>query len=126
MILVYLSVGGIIGTLCRYGLGKWIPTWAGTEFPWATFAINMLGSFVLGVFVRATDSLGTSPEVRAMLTVGFCGAFTTFSTFSFETATLMQEGEWMRAAAYSLGSLALGLVAMFAGLAAGAAFTAGG
>ena len=123
MLYLYLAVGGVIGTLARYGLGKWIPTWAGTDFPWHTFAINLAGSLVLGFAVRAFESLATSPEVRGFVAIGFCGAFTTFSTFSLETVTLMQRGEWTRATLYALGSVALGLLAVYAGMAmAGAAF----
>lgn len=111
------------GTLARYGLGKWIPTWAGTDFPWATLAINLAGSFVLGFAMRAAETMPISPEVRGMVTIGFCGAFTTFSTFSLETVTLLQAGEWGRGAVYALGSMALGVLAVLAGLAAaGAAF----
>lgn len=123
MLYLYLAAGGVIGTLARYGLGKWIPTWAGTDFPWHTFAINLAGSLVLGFAVRAFESLATSPEVRGFVAIGFCGAFTTFSTFSLETLGLMQRGEWGRAAAYALGSVALGLLAVYVGMAlAGGAF----
>jgi CrcB protein len=123
LLLVYLAAGGIAGTLARYGLGRWIPTWAGTDFPWHTLAINLAGSFVLGFAMRASETLPVSPEVRGMVTVGFCGAFTTFSTFTLETVTLLQEGQWGRGAAYALGSVAAGLVAVLAGMAAaGAAF----
>jgi len=123
LLLFYLAAGGVAGTLARYGLGRWIPTWAGTDFPWHTLAINLAGSFVLGFAMRAAETLPVSPEVRGMVTVGFCGAFTTFSTFSLETVTLLQEGEWARGAAYALGSVAAGVLAVMAGLAAaGAAF----
>jgi len=116
MMLVYLAAGGIVGTLARYGLGSWILSRAGPGFPWGTFAINALGSLVLGFVLRYAALTDLSPEVRGMLAVGFCGAFTTFSTFSFETVVLIQEGAWGRAAAYSLGSLALGLAAVLAGM----------
>jgi CrcB protein len=120
---LYLAAGGVAGTLARYGLGKWIPGWAGTGFPWATLAINLAGSLVLGFAVRAFETLPVAPEVRGMVAVGFCGAFTTFSTFGLETVTLMQEGQWARASLYAAGSVALGLLAVFAGMAlAGAAF----
>lgn len=123
MLYLYLAAGGVIGTLARYGLGKWIPTWAGTDFPWHTLAINLTGSFILGFTMRASDTLAISPEVRGFVAVGFCGAFTTFSTFTLETVTLMQHGEWGRAGAYALGSVAMGLLAVFIGMsAAGAAF----
>lgn len=116
MILVYLAAGGVVGTLARYGVGAWIQSWAGTGFPWGTFAINLAGSFVLGFVLRYAALADLSPEVRGMLAVGFCGAFTTFSTLSFETVTLLQEGAWGRAALYALGSVALGLAAVAAGM----------
>jgi len=121
LILLYLAAGGVAGTLARYGLGKWIPTWAGTDFPWHTLAINLAGSFVLGFAMRAAETMPVSPEVRGMVTIGFCGAFTTFSTFSLETVTLLQAGEWGRGTVYALGSVALGILAVLAGLAAAGA-----
>ena len=123
LLLLYLAAGGAAGTLARYGLGKWIPTWAGTDFPWHTLAINLAGSFVLGFAMRAFETLPVPPETRGLVTVGFCGAFTTFSTFTLEAVTLLQAGQWARGAAYALGSVAAGLLAVLAGLAAaGAAF----
>lgn len=116
MIYVYLTVGGMIGTLARFGLGGWIYSWAGTFLPWGTFLINVLGSFLLGYFTRTFQVAPVSPEMRTLLTVGFCGAFTTFSTFSYETVTLMQEGAWARAALYAFGSLGLCLFALFGGI----------
>jgi CrcB protein len=116
MILLSLAVGGVLGTLARYGLAGWVHTWAGTAFPWGTFVVNALGSFLLGFALRGSDAAALSPEVRALLTTGFCGAFTTFSTLSWETVALLQAGAWGRAGAYSLGSLGLGLAAVWAGL----------
>ena len=116
MILLYLAAGGVAGTWARYGLGRWVQASAGDGFPWGTFAVNLLGSFLLGLLIRSTEGAAVSPETRAMLTVGFCGAFTTFSTFTHETAVLLQQGAWARAAAYALGSLVLGLAALAAGL----------
>lgn len=117
MVYVYLAVGGVLGTFARYSLGGWIYSWAGTFLPWGTFAINVFGSFLLGFLTRALQVTPVSPEMRTLLTVGFCGAFTTFSTFSYETALLMQEGAWTRAALYAFGSLGFGLLALFGGLA---------
>ena len=118
MLYLYLAIGGVLGTLARYRMGGWVPGWAGTWIPWGTFAVNLIGSFVLGLAVQAASALPLSPEVRGLVTVGFCGAFTTFSTLMYETAVLLQDGQWGRAAAYAFGSLALGLVAMFLGFAA--------
>jgi CrcB protein len=107
-------------------MGIWVHGWAGTGMPWGTFAINLVGSFVLGLATQFASVLPVSPELRGLVTVGFCGAFTTFSTFMFETATLLQDGEWGRAAAYALGSLALGLAAMLLGLSTAALLTRSG
>lgn len=117
MIFVYLAVGGVLGTFARYALGGWVQGWAGVGFPWGTFVVNVLGSFLLGFALRGADIAPISPELRTMITVGFCGAFTTFSTLTFETVALMQEAEWARAALYAFGSLGLGLLAIAAGLA---------
>jgi CrcB protein len=127
MLLLYLAAGGLIGTLARYGMGVWVPTWAGTAFPWGTFLVNALGSLVLGFAMRASEALTVSPEVRGFVTVGFCGAFTTFSTLSYETVALLQDGQWGRAAAYALGSVVVGLAAVVAGMGmANLALRAGG
>ena len=126
MLYVYLAAGGVLGTLARYGLGKWIPAQLGTDFPWHTFAINLAGSLVLGFVMRASDTIDLSPETRGFLTVGFCGAFTTFSTFSWETVVMIQQGQWGRAAAYALGSVAAGIACVFLGMwMAGAVFRRG-
>lgn len=116
MILLALAAGGVLGTLARYGLAGWVHTWAGTGFPWGTFAVNVLGSFLLGFALRGSEVVSLSTETRALLTTGFCGAFTTFSTLSWETVALLQAGAWARAGAYALGSLGLGLAAVWAGL----------
>jgi len=121
MLVIYLALGGTAGTLCRYAVGEILPRWTGTGFPWATFTVNVVGSFILGFVMRATQS-GTSPEVRAMLTIGFCGAFTTFSTFGFETLALLREGQTGKAMAYALGSPALGFAAILLGMSAAGAW----
>ena len=116
MLYFYLAVGGVVGTLARFILGDWIHSWAGIGFPWGTFTVNLLGSFLLGLAVRGADVAALSPELRGLLTIGFCGAFTTFSTLSYEIVWLLQAGEWMRASLYAFGSLALGIVAVGLGL----------
>jgi CrcB protein len=85
-------------------------------FPWGTLVINVSGSLLLGFLVRyALATPGISVELRALLTTGFCGGYTTFSTYSFETAALLEEGQYGRAGAYAAGSVVLALVAMFCG-----------
>lgn len=116
---LYLAIGGVVGTFARYGVRAWLYTPALSGFPWSTFAVNLVGSFLLGLAVRAADISAVSPEVRIMITVGFCGAFTTFSTFTFEALALMQEGAWVRASLYAFGSIGFGLVAVALGLSAG-------
>jgi len=120
VLILYIAIGGALGALVRYGLGHWIHSWAGNAFPWGTFAINAIGSFALGLILRYLDGTTDSPELRALLTVGFLGAFTTFSTFTYETITLLQHGSWTRATLYALGSLFLGILAVAAGLQVGA------
>src|SRR5882724_4138248 len=102
-LLIYLSVGGVAGTLARYFLGTLLqpPT---STFPWGTLTINIVGSFALGFLMRYLPVGGANPELRAGLTIGFCGAFTTMSTFSYETLALMQGGQVSRAAVYAVAS----------------------
>ena len=78
--------------------------------------MNLVGSFALGFAIRALHASTVAPEIRGFLTIGLLGAFTTFSTFSYEAVTLMQDGEWMRASAYLFGSVAAGVAAVIAGL----------
>ena len=113
----YIALGGIIGTVARYLVQGIIQTRAG-QFPAGTLAINVAGSFLLGFIVRlATGSTLISPELRGGLTIGFCGAFTTMSTFSYETVALLQDGEYWRAGLYAGGTVVGCLVATVAGLA---------
>ncbi|HEY2825255.1 MAG TPA: fluoride efflux transporter CrcB [Gemmatimonadales bacterium] len=118
-LLAYLAAGGIAGTLSRYLLNSVLqpPT---STFPWATLAINVAGSFVLGFLMRFLMSSGTiTPELRAGLTVGFCGAFTTMSTFSYETMSLVNAGYYGRAGVYVAASVGGSIAAAALGLAAG-------
>jgi fluoride exporter len=116
LIIVYLAIGGALGTLARYGAGWLAGGWEGDGFPWATFVINVVGSFMLGAVIAFADRSIISPELRTVLGVGFCGAFTTFSTFSVEALALMQAGQTGRAAIYVIGSVVTGLLAAMAGM----------
>jgi len=115
--IAYIALGGIIGTLARYLIQGTIQSRSGV-FPVGTLAINIAGSFALGFIVRiATGSTVVSAELRGGLTIGFCGAFTTMSTFSYETVALLTDGEYWRAGLYAGGTVFGCLLATVAGLA---------
>ena len=114
--LIYLAVGGALGTLARYGLSGWVHGMAGARFPWGTLIVNVVGSLLIGFALRYLEGVPVSAELRATITVGALGAFTTFSTYTYETMALLRDGQWLRAAMYSLGSLSIGLVAVAIGL----------
>lgn len=112
----YIAFGSAIGGVSRYLVGGVVQRITGGVFPTGTLLINITGSFLLGVILRyGVDTPTLTPELRAMLTVGFCGGYTTFSTFSYETAALLEDGEWSRAALYVSLSVGLSLLATFLG-----------
>ena len=113
-----VALGGALGAVLRYGAGLALTRLSG-GFPWGTLVVNVLGSLLLGVFARWLSAPSFDPAWRIALTVGVCGGFTTFSTFSAEVIALLQEGKALRAAVYVLVSLVLGLAAMLLGLALG-------
>ncbi len=118
----YIAAGSAIGGLGRYLLGGIAQRLLDTAFPVGTLLINITGSFILGAIIRfAVDTPWISPEIRAFLTIGVCGGFTTFSTFSYESAVMLEDGEWSRAALYITASVGVSLLAMFLGFAAGRA-----
>lgn len=118
--LILIALAGAAGTLARYFLGGVVQRAYGGTFPWGTVAVNMAGCFLFGlVWSLAEERLVISGETRAVVLIGFMGAFTTFSTFIFESGTLLRDSQY----ALMFGNLALqnttGLVFLFAGLAAG-------
>lgn len=115
MTILYIAIGGLAGTLARYFLQGWIQPRSGV-FPLGTLVINIAGSLVLGFIIRyATGTTVVSPELRAGLTIGFCGAFTTMSTFSYESMALLGDGEYVRAGVYMGGTIVGCLVAVIFG-----------
>jgi len=111
-----IAVGAAAGGVSRFYLASAVQQRLGASFPWGTLLINLTGSLLLGFLIRyALATPAVSMEVRAMLTTGFCGGYTTFSTYSYETAALLEDGQFGRAAVYSLGSVVLALLATFAG-----------
>ncbi len=94
---IFVTVGGATGALARYWLSGWVASAFSGFFPLGTLVVNVLGSFLLGFGMQAMEAVPVSAEVRTMLTIGFLGAFTTFSTFSYETVALLRDGDWTRA-----------------------------
>jgi fluoride exporter len=121
----YVALGSALGGAARLLLGNFIQQRAGTSFPLGTLIINVTGSFVLGFLIRyAIATPGIAPEMRALLTTGFCGGYTTFSTYSFETATLIEDGRYERASVYIVLSVGLALLGVFGGFATARQFIA--
>lgn len=117
-LLVAIAAGGAVGALGRHFVNVLALSWFGTAFPWGTLTVNIAGSFLMGVFVELSALVWSpGPALRAMLTVGMLGAFTTFSTFSLETALLYERGQPGLSALYALLSLTLSVGGLFAGLA---------
>lgn len=117
---LWVAMGSALGGMARFwltGIGARV---FGETFPWATLLINIVGSFVIGLFVAMTVPEGrfaVEPDFRAFVTVGLCGGFTTFSAFSLQTMVLMQEGQWFAAGSYVAASVMLCLLAVWAGYA---------
>ena len=126
MTLAYVALGGALGALARYGISGWVYDRMGENFPWGTLVVNLVGCLALGLVIRWLQVSAVAPELRPFLTIGVLGAFTTFSTFSYETVALLQEGQWFRAGLYMGGSVVLGLIAMVAGIALATAFARAG
>jgi fluoride exporter len=117
-----IAVAGALGALARYAVGGWVADRAHGVFPWGTLIVNVSGSLVLGfLFVLLTERFLPHPTLRIALTVGFLGAYTTFSTFSLETLRLIQDGAVGIAAMNVFGSVAAGLVAVYLGWVVGRA-----
>ena len=111
-----VASGGAFGALARYLAAGWVQSLTGDFFPWGTMAVNIAGSAALGFLVVWLQSAVTSPEVRQLITIGFLGSFTTFSTFSYETVAMLRDGEWWRAGGYAAFSVGLGLFAVWLGM----------
>jgi fluoride exporter len=111
-----VGLGGGVGALARYFIAGWLQP-AGANFDWGIFAVNISGGFLMGLIVEASAlRLNLAPELRSFLTVGILGGYTTFSTFSLDSALLLQKGEYALAAGYMIGSVVLSIAALFAGL----------
>ncbi len=115
--ILLVALGGAAGSVARYLLSKAIQDTAATAFPWGTMAVNVAGCLLIGLLYGLASGDGTrlGADLKLMLTVGFCGGFTTFSTFANESLTLAKTGDALLSAAYIGSSVALGMLAVMAG-----------
>jgi fluoride exporter len=118
MIYLLIALGGAAGSVLRYLLGSVVQRSSSSGFPIGTMVVNVSGCFLIGILVRQFLNMQLSNDLRALLVVGFCGGFTTFSTFSAETMALIEGGEYSRATAYVFLSVFLCLLATLAGMTA--------
>lgn len=110
---IIVGIGGFVGTVCRYLIGL-LPIEADNAFPIKTLAINIIGSFLIGLIAAlSAKNSEFNPQVVLMLRVGVCGGFTTFSTFAYESTELMKNGHVMAALGYVCASIILGVLAVF-------------
>ena len=114
---LWVGLGGFLGANARYALGAWIVQRAGPAFPWHTLLINVTGSLAIGaILVLLTERLVADPAWRLFLVVGFLGGYTTFSSYTFEALALVEQGDWLPALWYVVGSNGLGLATTYAGM----------
>jgi|SRR4029077_14327619 CrcB protein len=115
--ILLIAIFGAVGTLARYGLQGVVQIRAGGAFPYGTLLINLTGCFLLGLIGQFTlNRMLISPDWRVAITVGFFGGYTTFSSFGWETAKMLEDGEWLRASTYVAASVFVGLFLSVAGI----------
>ena len=118
--MLWVGLGGFVGANARYLLSGWVASRFGATFPYGTYVINISGSFILGFFLAfAEDRAWVAPSLRLLFAVGFVGAYTTFSTFEYESIRLLQERELLLAGLYLIGSVLTGGIAVVLGMALG-------
>ena len=111
-----VGVGGGLGALLRYYVASLVQP-AGYLFDWGIFFVNISGGFMMGLIIEGSAlRFNLSPDMRSFLTVGILGGYTTFSTFSLDSALLLQRGEYLQVAGYVIGSVVLSILALFVGL----------
>src|ERR1700736_3855983 len=115
--LILIAIFGAAGTLARYGLQGLVQIRVGSTFPYGTLLVNLTGCFLLALIGQFTlNRLVISPDWRVAIAVGFFGGYTTFSSFGWETAKMLEAGEWLRATTYVAASVAFGLLLSVAGI----------
>lgn len=121
--LVWIALAGAVGSVARYGVSGVVQRFSGERFPWGTFAVNAIGCFLFGlVWMLAEDRLVISGRARLIILTGFMGAFTTFSTFAFETSRMLDDSQWFNAAANVAAHNVVGISFVLIGMAIGRLF----
>ncbi len=116
--IIWIALAGALGTVSRFLVAGWAQNLGGGRFPWGTLAVNLIGCFLFGlVFALVEDRVSFSERVRHIILIGFMGAFTTFSTFGFETSVLLREQQWLLAASNVLAQNVGGILCVICGLA---------
>jgi CrcB protein len=116
--LIWIFLGGGVGSILRYLIGGLVQRSAHAGFPAGTLAVNVIGCFLIGVLAQHYMNVQAHPNMRAALITGFCGGFTTFSAFSLETVGLLRGGEYAKTAAYVVLSVSVSILATISGMAA--------
>jgi fluoride exporter len=115
--LALIAIFGAVGTVLRYGIQYVTQIGPASSFPWGTMSINLTGCFLLGLIGQLTmNRMMISPDWRVAITVGFFGGYTTFSSFGWETAKMLEEGRWVPATSYVAVSVVIGLLLSIAGI----------
>lgn len=114
---IYIALGGALGSIARYSVGSTIVSRLGTKFPYGTFVINITACVIIGFSLTYLNKrVGLNPAWRFLVPVGFVGAYSTFSTYEWETLSTIRSGAFLEAALYAFSSLFLGLVAVWVGI----------
>ena len=111
--ILFVAFGGAFGSMGRYLVSKWLE---GTQFPWGTLTVNIVGSLLIGLLTGLVSREILSPEMKLLLVTGFCGGFTTFSTFANESYTMIKAGDALLSAIYIGASVSVGVFFVFIGL----------
>ncbi len=111
--MLFVGIGGFLGAITRYSVALWIGQKWGRTFPFGTFVVNITGCLLIGFLMPLlTERFLVNPQLRLLLTVGFLGAYTTFSTFAYETGALLQDGEWLFTILNVVLSVFVGFIAL--------------
>ncbi len=116
--LTYVAIGGALGSMCRYLLMTYVGKYVTSGFPYGTFAVNVLGAFLMGVWIATMAGMMPSraKDLHLLFAVGFLGGFTTFSTFTIDVFLLMEKGMMIESVLYVIGSFLISLLALIAGM----------